>query len=147
MTVIAIFSMQIMLMGIVAQAQFRSPMERFRDDIHRRYRAVHHGKDIDFFLQDLKWPLEQYQRAERLLGGDAIRMSTLFQDYSGVLRFTDEEVQAIAPRMIRVLGGSYRQFWMKLQPETRELMLVNPVNLRKILDILEGFDASHAAAD
>lgn len=138
--------MLIMLTGIVAQAQLRSPTDRFRDSIYATYKATHAARDIDFFLRDLKWPLDRLQRAERLLGGDAIRMAALFQDYSGILRLTDEDVLAIAPRTILVLGGSHRQFWMRLQPKTRELLFSNPAYLRKIITVLEGFDASPDAA-
>lgn len=125
-----------------AYAQINSPHQQFEMDVRSRYQQEFTRNELDRFLSDLPWSLEQKRRAEQLLGGNAIRMSLTFGNYAGLLRLPDGELPGIANRMLRVLNGEFRKFWESVTPDTRKLLFENPDYLVSLLGILDKMAAS-----
>lgn len=121
-------------------AQILSPRQTFEVEIRERYQGRFVQEELHAFLRDLSWSVEQLRRAERVLGANAIRMSTLFGDYSGLLRYSDDELAQMCSEMIPLLGVDFSDFWNSLKPQTKHLFFQNPAFLRSTLDILKHFN-------
>jgi len=117
-------------------AQMLSPPQQFESYVRERYKSEFTRNELDRFLRDLPWSLEQKKKAEKLLAGDAIRMTRIFGDYAGLLRLSDGELPGFATRMMHLLDGEFREFWQNIKPDTRKLLFENPEYISAMLTIL-----------